>query len=253
MGRAMTDAIVAEAQIQAGMSVLDFACGTGEPAISIATRLQGTAPAGRVCGVDISSGPLQVARGRACERGLGNIAFVAADVHQLPFGDAIFDRATCRLGVMFFSDVPRALSEVRRVLGPGGRASLLAWGPFEQPYFETTIGTLLRLCPGTTMPATGASMFRYGQPGSLTAALRRAGFEHIQERLADVPWNWPGTPEELWDYFQEVTVPFQALLQSIPGEQRPEVNERVIAALHSRYDGKQVQFAASIVLASAMR
>ena len=250
MGRAMTDAIVAEAQVERGMHVLDVASGTGEPAISIATLLDGT---GRVVATDISEGPLKVGKERAGERKLSNIEFVPADVHQLPFSDGEFHRVTSRLGVMFFQDLPRALREVWRVLKPGGRASLLAWGGMEQPYFKTTLGTILRLLPELTMPPSGARMFQFGKANTLSAALREAGFERVEEAETQVPWNWPGTPEDLWEWFQEVTIPFKPLFEAIPAGRRAEVNAEVHAALAGCYDGEQVRFAASIVLASATR
>jgi ubiquinone/menaquinone biosynthesis C-methylase UbiE len=250
MGRAMTDAIVEEAQVERGMRVLDVASGTGEPAISIAVQLQGT---GHVVATDVSSEPLKVGQERARERELTNIEFVPADVHQLPFLDASFDRVTCRLGVMFFADLPRALREIHRVLKPDGRASLLAWGPMEQPYFDTTLGIVLRSSPGLRLPASGESMFKFGVPGTLSAAFREAGFERMSEAIREVPWNWPGTPEDLWEWFREVTIPFKPLLQAIPAEQREEVHARVMAALHRHYDGSEVQFVAKIVMGSAAR
>ena len=175
MGRPMTEAIVAEAKVEPGMRVLDVACGTGEPAISLALLLQGT---GLVLGVDISSQPLRLASQRARERGLGNISFQQADVHHLPFPASHFDRVTCRLGVMFFSDVARALRELRRVLKPGGRITLLVWGPTQQPYFESTLGTILRTVPGSTLPASGRQMFRFGEAGTLAAAGGRRILQH---------------------------------------------------------------------------
>jgi SAM-dependent methyltransferase len=248
MGRHMTEAIVAEAQVQPGMRLLDVACGTGEPAISFASLLQ---QSGSVVATDISSGPLEIGRERALKRGLGNIEFLPADVHQLPFPDAGFDRVTSRLGVMFFADLPRALREIRRVLKPGGRASLLAWGTMEQPYFTTTVGTILRLCPTITVPASAAGMFRFGKPNALDNAFWEAGFAQVEERQQEVPWNWPGTPEELWTYFQEVTVPFKPVLEAVPVERRHEVHAQVLAKLRERYDGREVAFLASIVLVSA--
>lgn len=250
MGRQVTEAIVAEARLESGMRVLDVASGTGEPAISIATRLEA---AGQVVASDISPGPLKVATERALEHHLTNLDVALADVHRLPFSDRAFDRVTSRLGVMFFADVARAMGEMHRVLRPGGRASLLAWGPIEQPYFETTIGTILRLHPQLGIPASGAAMFKFGQPGSLTAGLRNAGFAHVEERYEDVPWNWPDTPEELWGYFQEVTIPFKPLFQAIPPEAREAAEAQVLAELRRRYDGQAVHFDARIVLASATR
>ncbi len=250
MGRHMTETIVSHARVEPGMRVLDVASGTGEPAISIATLL---GPTGAVVATDISPEPLKIGAQRARERGLSNIEFRPADVHQLPFSDASFDRVTCRLGVMFFADPPRAFAEICRVLKPGGRATLLAWGPMQQPYFEVTLGTILRLLPDAKLPASGVAMFKFAPPGTLSAALRKAGFPQVEEDSLDVPWNWPGTPQELWEYFQEVTVPFKSLIQAIPPERRDEVHSRVVAEIQRYYDGRKVNFTATIALASATK
>src|SRR6476619_4212963 len=103
MGSDMTRAIVEAAQVRPGMRVLDIACGTGEPAISLAALLGGE---GDIVGVDISPAPLKIAEERAIQRGLTNATFQQADAHHLPFPCNSFDRITSRLGVMFFSDLP---------------------------------------------------------------------------------------------------------------------------------------------------
>src|SRR5512142_1695072 len=104
LGRGVTDALVEIAAAQPGMHVLDVACGTGAPALQLARRV---GPAGRVVAIDIAAEPLKVAAARASERGLTNVRFESADVHQLPFADADFDLVTSRFGVMFFADLPR--------------------------------------------------------------------------------------------------------------------------------------------------
>ena len=248
MGREMTEAIVAEAKVEPGMHVLDVACGTGEPAISIALLQKGT---GLVLGIDISPEPLKIAERRAQERGLVNVRFQQADVHNLPFADGSFDRVTSRLGIMFFSNPAHALREMCRVLKPAGRITLLAWGPMQQPYFDSTIGTILRLIPGSVLPDSGRQMFRFGDTGVLGSALADAGFCRIKEEIRVVPWSWPGSPEEVWDYFQEVTIPFRPLIEAIPGEKREFVNAEVLRAIARYYDGVQVNFTATICLASA--
>lgn len=250
MGRSMTDTIVAEAKIVPHLRVLDVASGTGEPAISMATALEGT---GMVTATDISAEPLAVGEQRVKQRGLTNIRFRVADVHALPFPDETFDRVTSRLGVMFFRQLPTALQEIHRVLTKKGRITLLAWGPMQQPYFEATIGTILRMLPEAKVPESAASMFKFGEQGILTKALRNADFVHIEERECKVPWTWPGTPEDLWRYFQDVTVPFKPLFQSIPEENRETVNQAVLRELESRHSDGQVNFRARIVLASASK
>ncbi len=248
MGHHVTQAIVEAAQIAAEMHILDVASGTGEPAISLARLLNGT---GRVISTDISPQPLEIARQRAQHRSLTNIDFQVADVHFLPFPDASFDRVTSRLGVMFFSNPSRAFREIHRVLKPGARASLLAWGSMQQPYFESTIGTVLRANPALTLPASGAAMFKFGAPGAFSSALRDAGFAHVEEQIQTVNWTWNGTPEEVWEYFQEVTVPFKPLFNSIPLEARKPTTDAVLDAIRSFQSDGAIHFGATVVIANA--
>jgi ubiquinone/menaquinone biosynthesis C-methylase UbiE len=250
MGSGFTRAIVDAAQAAPRMSVLDIACGTGEPAISIATLLNGT---GAVTGIDISPGPLRTAEERAAQRELSNTRFRQADVHELPFPDNSFDRVTSRLGVMFFTDLPRALREIHRVLKPGGRLALLAWGPMEQPYFQTTIGTILKVLPGATPPDAANAMFAFGKPAVLGQALREAGFADVEESFPVLPWTWPGTPEEVWEYFQEVTVPFAPLLREIPASHRAQVDLEVLRAISHYYDGAEIKFTATANICCASK
>jgi SAM-dependent methyltransferase len=248
MGAAVTEAIVEEAQVAPGMQVLDIACGSGEPSISIAALLNGT---GRVVGVDFAAAPLEVARERAAKRDLKNVEYQQADVHALPFAAESFDRVTSRLGVMFFGDLAKALSEMRRVLKPGGRVSLLTWGVLKQPYFAATIGAILKVKPELEVPASGRVMFKFGVPGTLSAALGAAGFSPVAERLRELRWNWHGTPEEMWDYFRGVTVPFRALLEQVQGD--PAVNDAVLTALRERFDGEWIRFEAQMIVASGTK
>ena len=252
MGAAVTMALVEAAEVaflaEPGMRVLDVACGSGEPSISMAALLKDT---GQVTGMDMAAAPLEVARERARKRGLDNVEYLQGDVHALPFADGSFDRVTSRLGVMFFADLAKAFGELHRVLKPGGKIALLAWGAIEQPYFESTIGTVRRVRPGLEIPAGARAMFKFGELGTLGGRLREAGFKAIEEKVRGLRWDWHGSPEEMWDYFRGVTVPFRGLLEKVDGD--AEVDRAVLAALGEHFDGEWVRFEAQMVVATAVK
>lgn len=250
MGSAVTEALVAYARPQPGMQVLDLASGTGEPAISLASKV---GPAGHVTALDLSAELLDIAEQRARQRQLTNVTTRHADAHRLPFSDASFDLITCRFGVMFFSNPDEALQEAHRVLKPGGRACFLAWGPFEQPYWASTMGVVHRHVGGPLMAADGFDIFRFAQPGSLSAALQRAGFGNVEEETKTLPWTWPGSAEEVWEYAQAVSTPFRPLLDRVKPDQWGELNAEVHAAIRAYQDGNSVKFGAAVVLAAGVR
>jgi SAM-dependent methyltransferase len=180
--------------------------------------------------------------------------FEEADAGALPFPDASFDRVTCRFGVMYFPDVPRALHEVRRVLRPGGRAVFAVWGPLEQiDYLTSTLSVLLRYHPSPPPvpdPETPHPM-KFARAGTLSTALRAAGFTDVREETRIVPLPWPGTPEEFLGYIRSDMVTFDSLLLQIPPAQQTTALDEVFASIRQYDDGECVQFNAAIVVASA--
>lgn len=250
MGRDVTRALVEYSRPQPGMRVLDLASGTGEPAISVASIV---GPEGHVSALDLSSDLLEIATRRAAQRGLSNLSFHQGDAHRLPFQNEEFDLATCRFGVMFFSDVVRALAELHRVLRPGARACFAAWGAFEQPYWQATFGVVLRRVGGAPLAPGGQNPFRFAHPECLAAALTKAGFAKSDAALHKVPWNWPGEPDELWEYARAVSAPFRPLLERVPKEQWPDTNQDVQTEIRKHASHGTVQFEAEIVLASGTK
>ncbi len=250
MGKAVTAALVDYAQPRAGMRVLDLASGTGEPAISIAMRLGSQ---GEVTALDQSADLLEIARGRAQERGLDKFFTQQGDAQHLPFEDGSFDLATCRFGVMFFPDAVAAMRELHRVLKKEARACFVAWGPFEQPYWQSTMGVVHRHVGGALLPEGGADPFRFAQPGSLSAVLRSGGFRAVQEETKTLPWTWPGTAEEVWEQAQAVSVPFRPMLDRVSADEWPRIHNEVLAAIGQNVRGENIEFGASVVLASGTK
>ncbi len=230
------------------MLVLDLASGTGEPGISLAQRV---GPQGSVTAVDQSSELLLIAAERARNKKLLNFTIQQADAHQLPFADQSFDLATCRFGVMFFSDAQRALAELRRVLRPGARACFAAWGPIEQPYWQTTMKLVHRHVGGTMLQPGGSSdPFRFSAAGSLSEVLRASGFHEVEESTPHLPWTWPGDAEEVFDYACAVAAPFRPMLERVPAEEWPVIRAEAKAAIERYRVGDEIRFGADVVLAS---
>jgi ubiquinone/menaquinone biosynthesis C-methylase UbiE len=102
--------------LKPGMSLLDVGCGPG----TITADLAELVAPGRVTAVEVTAGALALARAEAERRGVRNIEFVVADVHDLDFADGGFDVVHAHQVLQHVGDPVRALRELRRVCAPGG-------------------------------------------------------------------------------------------------------------------------------------
>ncbi len=96
------------------LRLLDIATGTGHTAFAMASHVK------EVVGLDLTQEMLDEAE-RLCRlRGIQHVRFVRGDAMDLPFPTQSFDLVTCRRAPHHFSDIPRFLRQVTRVLVPGG-------------------------------------------------------------------------------------------------------------------------------------
>ena len=107
--------------------VLEVACGTG-----ISTRhLANTLPEGtQILATDLNQAMLDHAA--KVNGNLPNVTYTQADALDLSFDDASFDAVVCQFGIMFFPDKAKGMSEMTRVLKPGGILALNVWDSFEK-------------------------------------------------------------------------------------------------------------------------
>jgi demethylmenaquinone methyltransferase/2-methoxy-6-polyprenyl-1,4-benzoquinol methylase len=106
----------------APQQILDVATGTGDVAIMTCNMLRPE----KIVGVDISQGMLQIGREKIAKAGLAEkISLRQADSAALPFEDDSFDAITVAFGVRNFQELEKGLSEMRRVLKPGGKLIVL--------------------------------------------------------------------------------------------------------------------------------
>ena len=172
--------LAVEAVVQPGDRVLDACCGTGD--LALAAEREG----GVVTGLDFSGEMLERARQKSA-----SVTWVQGDLLDLPFPDDAFDAATVGFGVRNVADLEHGLRELQRVVRPGGRLAILeitqprgVLRPFFSLWFDRVVPVLGKVLPGgrayTYLPA---SVRRFPGAEDLTAALERAGFEHVAFRL----------------------------------------------------------------------
>ncbi|MDQ2651424.1 MAG: methyltransferase domain-containing protein [Chloroflexota bacterium] len=152
--------------------VLDVACGTGIVARTVAVRLQGQ---GTVTGLDLNPAMLRVAHRASDAAGL-DIDWVQGDAQALPLPDASFDLVFCQQAIQFFPDRALAVTEMHRVLAPGGEVAVACWrGLARNPFFahlaqvvQEQVGSDALVLP-----------FALDDPLELAGWLQQAGFQDV--------------------------------------------------------------------------
>src|SRR5215831_15539753 len=160
------------ADVTPGMRILDVATGTG---LSAEAALAAVGPTGHVTASDLSPAMVDKARER-----LGNATNASVSVEDgqaLSFSDGSFDAVLCNLGLMFFPDPGRGLSEFRRVLRPGGRVAISVNTVVERSYNHQINAIIARHVPSLTEAVTRS--FALGEAPRLRSLFSEAGFGDI--------------------------------------------------------------------------
>ncbi|WP_086427759.1 demethylmenaquinone methyltransferase [Staphylococcus cornubiensis] len=123
--------VMKEMNVQTGASALDVCCGTADWTIALS---QAVGPDGEVTGLDFSENMLKVGEEKTAH--MDNIRLVQGDAMALPFDDDAFDYVTIGFGLRNIPDYTKALSEMYRVLKPGGMVVCLETSQPTLPVFK---------------------------------------------------------------------------------------------------------------------
>ena len=247
----ITQAIIEEAGIVAGQSVLDVAGGPGEPSLSIA---QVVGLAGLVTCTDGVAEMVAAAESAAQRLGRKNMRFQQATADSLPFDSDSFDTVISRLGVMFFPDVLAALREMLRVMKPGGRISLAVWHTSEaNPYSHRVTEVVDRYLETPPVDADAPGAFRFAEPGKLAAILTEAGAIDVHERLIQFRMEAPISFEEFWTMRSEISETLRTTLKRLTPEQASRVVTEVREAVSEFFPNGKMSFPAELIVVTGTK
>ncbi|MCW2969233.1 MAG: ubiquinone/menaquinone biosynthesis methyltransferase [Solirubrobacterales bacterium] len=193
------------AGVAPGSRVLDVATGTGDLALELARRVS---PTGQVVASDFSEAMLDRARAKADKRPAEEVhpRFEWADAMALPYPDDSFDSATVGFGARNFDDLAKGLSEMVRVVRPGGRVVVLeittptraplslfyrVWFDRLVPLLGRLAGAVAALATRLGRPTSGgsigdaytylpSSVRRFPGPPALAAEMEQAGLSDVR-------------------------------------------------------------------------
>ncbi len=187
--------------VRDGDRLLDVACGSGL-AIELA-RLRGA-----VCaGIDASTRLITIAQDRSPHADIR-----VGDMHALPWDTESFDVVTSFRGI--WATTPDAVTQIHRVLRPGGRLGLTVWGHIKASPGAWALSPFRLAQPPAV--ANQAAMVALGRPGAGEELLTRSGF--VDVRRFDVPFAWESPDPETYARSLASTGPAYEAIQAV-GEQ----------------------------------
>jgi|RhiMethySRZTD1v2_1073278.scaffolds.fasta_scaffold05157_9 ubiquinone/menaquinone biosynthesis C-methylase UbiE len=228
LAKPQTELLFAHVALQAGDRLLDAACGTG-----IVTRVavQRWGNLGKVVGVDLNPGMLDVARANTPATGVP-IEWRQGDLSALPFPHSSFDVVLCNQGLQFVPDKLVALREIRRVLAADGRLAFTVWS--ESPYAAARADALTRHV-STEAAMSCLAPLALRDAATVRQLVDEAGFRAIEMQVLEFIERTPASVEAVLEAMARS--PYARDVAAVPEATRLALGQEVCTALQAYRDG----------------
>ncbi len=242
--------LVADARLRKGLHVLDLGSGTGYPAL-LGAQIVGTA--GRVVGMDLAEHMLAVADRKAKRLGFTNVSFRTGDVTTLPFEPNSFDAVTSRFCLMFLPEIPKAASEIARVLKPGSWVAAAVWSaPEKNPSIGLSMAAIKQVIELPPPDPTAPGIFRLAQPGDLAGIFQQAGLVDVTDQEFLAEWSY-ASAEEYYTSLMEIAAPVQNLMAKLTDAQTQDVKQRITQAASNYTRAGRIIFPMAVRIVAARK
>ena len=200
------------AQVRPGQSALDVGCGPGAVTAGLVARLGADA----VCAVD-PSGPFVA----ACRERHPGVDVRQASAEQLPFDDSRFDVVVAQLVVHFMADPVAGLSEMRRVVRPGGVVAACVW---DHAGGRSPVADFWRVAVAIDPAAPTEADLNGARQGHLAQLMRDAGLQEVYDTVLSAEVGYDSF-EDWWQPYTTGVGPAGAYLASLPPSRRDAVRD----------------------------
>lgn len=229
--------------LQPAMKVIETAAGTGLLTFPVATAV---GVEGSVLATDLSGEMVKACSVSAEKSGLTNVTFQRMNAEALDCEDDDYDRALCALGLMYMPDPRAALKEMKRVLRPGGMASVSVWGERRNcgwaeifPIVDSYVNS--EVCP---------LFFGLGASGALVSDLEAAGFSNVKERRIQSILSFDSSERVISALIDGGAVALAA--KRFSDETRRGVDEDFLASVEPFRHGDRYEIPGEFVIASGV-
>jgi len=223
-GTAMTERLLADAQVKSGDRVLELASGPGGAGLRAAAVV---GDHGDVVISDVVPEMVAIAASRASALRLRNVTTATLDLEAIDQPDHTFDAAICREGLMFAVEPALAIREIHRVLRPHGRLALSVWGSRDaNPWLAIVINAVTAVT-GVQVPPPGMpGPFALADHDQLADLVRQGGFDQVRVDTLDVSLRAPSF-DAWWARTKAVAGPVATIIAKLDADTSTALQSRL--------------------------